>query len=150
MAGPPSVVVLTDKHRVPFQVDEGDHEGVSHYAWHIDGAGYPITTCGKWPTRRPVRLHVFLLGPAPAGLVWDHVNGDKRDNRRANLRAVTNQVNTLKGRAPTAENARRATCSRCGGPYSMRTDRNGHTRRDCPRCKAEQRLASRRRACGWA
>ena len=36
-----------------------------------------------------VYLHVFLLGPAPDWLEWDHKNRDKSDNRRDNLHAVT-------------------------------------------------------------
>jgi len=38
-------------------------------------------------------LHIFLGGKAPAGLQWDHINRDRKDCRRANLRVVTVQVN---------------------------------------------------------
>ncbi len=37
-------------------------------------------------------LHVFLLGPAPEGMIWDHKNRDKMDNRKENLRLVTPTV----------------------------------------------------------
>lgn len=89
------MIVLTDKHKIPFQVDESDYEGISRYFWYITGVtGYPSTNIGKWPeTRHMIELHRFLLGPAPEGMEWDHINRDKLDNRRANLRAVTGSVN---------------------------------------------------------
>ena len=87
------MILYTDKHRVPFQIDEADYEAVSRYAWHLDTAGYPVTHFGKWPRTRHGRLHALLLGPAPAGLQWDHRDRDKLNNQRGNLRAVTGTVN---------------------------------------------------------
>ena len=44
------------------------------------------------------RMHRFLLG-AKSGQMVDHVNGDKLDNRRANLRLATNSQNQANRRA---------------------------------------------------
>lgn len=44
------------------------------------------------------RMHRFLLGAKPGEMV-DHVNGDKLDNRRANLRIATNAQNQANRRA---------------------------------------------------
>jgi len=87
------MILYTSKSRIPFQIDEADHDAVSYYSWHIDSAGYPNTDAGKRPTIRKIHLHLFLLGRAPEGLEIDHINRDKLDNRRANLRFVTDTVN---------------------------------------------------------
>lgn len=87
------MIVYTDKHRIPFQIDEQDYEAVCRYSWCIGGAGYPQTHIGKGATLRTIRLHMFLLGPAPDGMEWDHEKRDRLDNRRSKLRAVTRQIN---------------------------------------------------------
>ena len=43
---------------------------------------------------RPDTLHAFLVGTVP-GMHIDHINGDKTDNRRANLRLVSPQLNQV-------------------------------------------------------
>jgi len=87
------MIVLTDKHKIPFQIDPEDYEAVSRYPWCIGGPGYPFSKTGKYPNDTAITLHQFLLGKAPPGLEWDHINRDKLDNRRANLRAVTRSIN---------------------------------------------------------
>lgn len=84
------MIILTVKHRVSFQIDDIDYDSVSKCVWHIDTRGYPShhNILGE-----PERLHIFLMGDAPIGLVWDHENRDKLDNRRYNLRYVTQSVN---------------------------------------------------------
>jgi len=57
------------------------------------GKSYPILRIGKNPSRF-VRLQRFIMNP-PAGMVVDHINGDKYDNRRENLRVCTQRQNTL-------------------------------------------------------
>ncbi len=87
------MILYTDKHRIPFQIDEEDYEAVRRYSWSIYGPGYLTTTVGRRPHRRLVHLHVFLMGRAPEGTVWDHENRDKFDNRRSNLRPVAHSIN---------------------------------------------------------
>lgn len=58
-------------------VDEADWPSVSGFSWCVDSSGYAMGRQG--------RLHNFLMGAK--GI--DHVNGNKLDNRRANLRVAT-------------------------------------------------------------
>jgi urocanate hydratase len=81
------MVLYTNKHKQPFQIDEEDWDRVSQKIWR-EGTGKYIVT-GHHCTQ----LHIFLLGYAPDGLEWDHFNRDKKDNRKENLRAVTRSVN---------------------------------------------------------
>lgn len=87
------MTLYTDMHHVPFVVDSSDVEAVSRYCWCIDGVGYPSTAIGRRRSRRcgpeRIRLHEFLGGKAPKALYWDHINRNKLDNRRSNLRLVT-------------------------------------------------------------
>lgn len=66
--------------------DAEDEARVHAYAWHLDKDGYPITSAGG---RGGVRLllHRYLLGAQP-GQICDHINGNRLDCRKANLRVV--------------------------------------------------------------
>lgn len=57
--------------------------------WRLDRQGYVVA--GTRRGAKP-RLHRVIL-QAPAGLQVDHVNGDRLDNRRENLRLATNRQN---------------------------------------------------------
>lgn len=76
-------------------IDEDDYLLVAGRSWAVGDNGYVVT--GK-----SVRLHRLLLRPTDE-LVCDHINGDKLDNRRANLRVVTqaqNMQNVLTFKGP--------------------------------------------------
>lgn len=75
-------------------VDDADWPAVSQYRWHL--SSYPQTHI----QHRLVRLHRFLMGDPPRpGLMVDHRNQDPLDNRRRNLRWVTNAINKQNGGA---------------------------------------------------
>jgi hypothetical protein len=81
------------------QVDGQDVDHVSKFRWSLHNRGYAITGGGN----SKVLMHRLILGLAnepgqgrgsgARQLQADHINGDKLDNRRANLRVVTNQEN---------------------------------------------------------
>ena len=65
-------------------IDDIDADRIAGRTWRITSYGYAITSIDQ---SRNVLMHRMILD-APAGLVTDHVNGDKLDNRRENLRLV--------------------------------------------------------------
>ncbi len=67
-------------------VDLEDWPAVNVRRWSWDGR-YPRAKIGD----ETVRLHRFLLGPPPAGMVTDHRNRWRLDHRRRNLRFVTHR-----------------------------------------------------------
>lgn len=69
-------------------VDDADYELVAQYQWHID-RGYAARTIHGVGIEYMHRL----INQTPKGFSTDHVNGDKLDNRRANLRTCTQTLN---------------------------------------------------------
>lgn len=71
-----------------FIFDAEDFPIVKSHKWSVENSGYIHTTVkGKH-----IRLHNQLIN-APTGLVVDHINGDKTDNRKSNLRIASNMEN---------------------------------------------------------
>lgn len=72
-------------------VDDEDFDRVSKIHWFVNDNGYAMAGgFHGMPTR--ARMHRFILGKK-AGKYTDHINGDKLDNQRANLRVCTNAQN---------------------------------------------------------
>lgn len=75
------------------KVDDEDFDALNQYVWHLGNAGY----AASWEKRL---MHRELLGLMTGdGRYGDHINHDKLDNRRANLRIVTNAEN-MQNRRP--------------------------------------------------
>lgn len=66
-------------------VDEADIERVRHLNWKFAN-GYARRSDGKGP------MHRYLLN-APEGVQVDHINNNRLDNRRSNVRLCTQDQN---------------------------------------------------------
>jgi hypothetical protein len=64
-------------------IDDIDYLLVTTRKWSFTEQGYAVSGIGK----NRHYLHRFLLN-APKGVYVDHINGNKLDNRRSNLRIV--------------------------------------------------------------
>lgn len=72
-------------------VDDDDYNWLKRWKWHIAGSGYATTDikyndggkCGYCKHR----MH-RLINQTPEGMLTDHINGNKLDNRKSNLRTV--------------------------------------------------------------
>lgn len=83
------------------QVDPDVVEALAHRNVYVGNDGYARFSPGG---KKPALLHVFVMGKAPDGMVIDHINGDRLDNRRSNLRCVTDQVNQINRKSLNANN----------------------------------------------
>lgn len=79
-------------------VDNEDFEELSKYTW-LSYCGYAYRPKSKkYGNEKNVSMHVHILGKVD-GMEIDHINGNKLDNRKENLRHATrsqNQANKTK------------------------------------------------------
>lgn len=73
-------------------VDEIDYFIVSQYRWHINDKGYAVWRGIKDGKKQTVRMH-RLITNAPDGMDVDHINRNRLDNRRQNLRVCSRKTN---------------------------------------------------------
>lgn len=69
-------------------VDEVTYNQYNHLSWYLGDTGYAI----RKPKGEIMRLHRLVVN-APEGMVVDHLNGNKLDNRKSNLRICTQAEN---------------------------------------------------------
>ena len=74
-----------------FVVDKEDLNKISQFTWYKDSWGYPAT----YKDGEHLRCHQVVMGKASKGLVTDHINRNKLDNRKNNLRFVTPRENSI-------------------------------------------------------
>lgn len=85
-------LVSKDRYPIFAKVDDEDFETLSGYKWTWSG-GYAITRIRREDgSYRYVLMHRMIVD-APPGSIVDHVNRDKLDNQKANLRLATVQQN---------------------------------------------------------
>jgi hypothetical protein len=69
-------------------VSDEDYENVKQYSWYYSNGYVQGRVNGK-----VISLHHFILGKPEKGYVVDHINKNKLDNRRENLRFATLKLN---------------------------------------------------------
>jgi HNH endonuclease len=76
-------------------VDDEDFEELSKYKWHLT-SGY-ATRYKRGKTRRSSRVYWMhrIINKTPENFDTDHINGNRLDNRRANLRTVNRSENAF-------------------------------------------------------
>lgn len=69
-------------------VDQEDYKELSQFKWYLHNMGYATTTIDK----HMVYMHRLVMKP-PNNMHIDHINHEKLDNRKSNLRIVTREEN---------------------------------------------------------
>jgi hypothetical protein len=73
-------------------VDDEDYEWLNQWKWDCNAQGYARRGAGGRKNRIYIRMHRLIIG-AKEGEIVDHINSNKLDNRRENLRIVDAQQN---------------------------------------------------------
>ena len=80
-------------------VDPDDYYKLSEHKWFVSAGIHDKFYAARWGTSRKgkrgktIRMH-RVVANTPDGLVCDHINGDRLDNRKANLRSATHLQNS--------------------------------------------------------
>ena len=74
--------------------DDFDYDLLMQFKWSLSKKGYvqasvPAKLMGKYNVKGIQMQRLLLWDESTTGLFVDHINGDKLDNRRENLRLVT-------------------------------------------------------------
>lgn len=75
-------------------VDDDDYEELNQFKWGITHNGYAYRRKVINGVLRRIFIH-RVVNKTPDGLSTDHINRDKLDNRKSNLRSATNSLNML-------------------------------------------------------
>jgi hypothetical protein len=75
-------------------VDDEDYEELLKYKWHKKIDGYAARTVYEKGKFQTIRMHREIMD-APKGFDVDHVNGNRLDNRKTNLRKATRSQNVM-------------------------------------------------------
>lgn len=124
-------------------VDADLYPELARWRWSLGDTGYVVRSIQiPGGRQQKLRLHRVVMGCTTGdGLEVDHINRDRLDNRRANLRFVTRQENI-----------------RNGAPYLATHCKHGHERtpenlirgkggsRECRVCKNDRRRRLRAKA----
>lgn len=80
-------------------IDKEDVAKVRSYKWRLSKGGTDRSKCngvytGNSQNSKCISLHRFLTN-CPQAMYVDHINGNRLDNRKSNLRICTNQENNF-------------------------------------------------------
>lgn len=83
------VTTLYTSDRKEIVIDTEDYPMVSKHCWNIMRSGYVTSTISG----KPIYLHRFILNPS-SDMEVDHINCNKADNRKENLRICHHYQNS--------------------------------------------------------
>lgn len=78
------------------KVDDADFDLYTKYSWHFSSGGYAVRSQWLYRTDRRqknIPMHRQLLGVDNPNVLIDHIDGDKLNNQRHNLRESTKSTN---------------------------------------------------------
>lgn len=82
-------------------VDDEDFKVLNRYKWHCNNCGYAMQRVRAGKQKRNIMMHRVILN-CPDGMQTDHIDGNRLNNQKNNLRICTQSQNEInKGRRET-------------------------------------------------
>lgn len=75
-------------------INDIDYDFFCQWNWYYLNSGYAVRKSGGRFNQKLIYMHREIMN-APEGKEVDHINGNRLDNRRENLRIVSRQENRL-------------------------------------------------------
>lgn len=80
-------------------IDDADFARCFVYEWYVNSSGYAV--CKNNTSQY---LHTMIMGVSPLGFEIDHIDGNRLNVQKTNLRFVTHRVNCLNSPASRKSN----------------------------------------------
>lgn len=85
------IIIPTNNSKLTIKVDDEDYPLLNRFKWYIGDTGYAMTQVRDC---KHLRMHHLVYGTIDQPkLVIDHLNNDKLDNRKTNLRLCSQKDN---------------------------------------------------------
>ena len=78
-----------------FLFDKDDFEAIRTHTWEVNNTGYISTQTYRNKTSKGYLLHRVVMNVTDSKIIIDHINGNPKDNRKRNLRIVTQSQNSM-------------------------------------------------------
>lgn len=90
-------------------VDEADFEWLNQWKWSYSSSGYAYRHQYGMGRIITIRMHRLIMS-TPDKMETDHINGNKLDNRRANLRICTKSKNNMNRKSTVGSSKYKGVC----------------------------------------
>lgn len=122
-------VCITYRNKLSIKVDPCDVDVAAAHSWSKNTSGHVVRGVHRGGKLKMLLLHRVITG-AKDGEQVDHINGDKTDNRRRNLRICNNAQNQQnRGRLPNNTTGfKGVSFNKRSGKYVARVMANGTSR----------------------
>jgi len=103
-------------------VDDEDYPILSRHQWNLHNEGYAYT---QSVTQNRLYMHRLIMAPFGRQQYIDHINHNRLDNRKSNLRFATNSQNQFNRKKKSKEEAGVARHSQYSDKWRARITVNG-------------------------
>ena len=86
-------------------VDDENFEWLNQFKWHLSSSGYAVRKIGPAGKQRNIYMHRIVL-KCPNNKETDHINRNRIDNQRTNLRIASRSQNASNRECPRSSDYR--------------------------------------------
>lgn len=110
-------MILKTNKGIEFIIDSEDYDVIKNHTWYRSKIGYIVSDIFINKNKNnQIRLHRLIMN-ADNKMLIDHIDGNKLDNRKCNLRLATKQENARNSKIPKSNTSQYKN-------VSFRKDRN--------------------------